>query len=426
MSDLPPALLAWYRSSYPTLQFNPEWLEACVEYLQANDPAAASVPGLIKAVEVQLLSSDLSTSVLPCPSRRAELTTLHPASARTILFNGGAKKAGVLFQVQRVDDIAHSASQLQEVLKEKKEARRVREKGANAGGGRIMDLDQEEEDEAKKKILPAGVEPPFPRGSSKLVLSDGETEVQAFELRQVFGLGLEEIKLGTKLLIHDVPFVNGILMLTPINTVIKGYQVEEIEAVKEWIVENSLRQRLGEDPLPHPDDAPPAPAAQPPPQPPPPANQLPAHNAHPPVHSQPKTKAPSSDYGDFEIDEADLLAAAEGADEDEEEALRAMEEEALAQAKPTQARKKDQAKRETKIKPEPVSSRSTGGRKGLGEGLRKTGLSGGVEVLELDSDDEKTVAKQEKQVKRRKTAGSATSKEGAGGPKLGVMEIDSD
>lgn len=66
-----------------------------------------------------------------------------------------------------------------------------------------MDLDEEEEDEAKKKILPAGVEPPFPRGSGKLVLSDGETEVQAFELRQVFGLGLEEIKLGTK--VHYVP-----------------------------------------------------------------------------------------------------------------------------------------------------------------------------------------------------------------------------
>lgn len=217
MPGLPPALLAWYRSSYPTLQFNPEWLEACVEYLQvrglldlvarrqlifglaqANDPAATTVPGLIKAVEVQLLSSDLSTSVLPSPSRRAALTTLHPASSRTLLFPGGAKKAGVLFQVQRVDDIAHSASQLQEVLKEKKEARRVRAKGANAGGGRIMDLDEDEEDEAKKKILRAGVEPPFPRGSGKFVLSDGEMEVQAFELRQVFGLGLEEIKLGTK------------------------------------------------------------------------------------------------------------------------------------------------------------------------------------------------------------------------------------
>lgn len=36
MPGIPPAFLAWYRSTYPTLQFNPEWLEACVEYLQVG------------------------------------------------------------------------------------------------------------------------------------------------------------------------------------------------------------------------------------------------------------------------------------------------------------------------------------------------------------------------------------------------------
>lgn len=30
----PPAFDAWYRSNYPTLVFNPEWLGACVEYLK--------------------------------------------------------------------------------------------------------------------------------------------------------------------------------------------------------------------------------------------------------------------------------------------------------------------------------------------------------------------------------------------------------
>ncbi|BGP26959.1 DUF1767 domain containing protein [Rhodotorula toruloides] len=423
MPDVPPALFAWYRASYPTLRFNPDWLEACVEYLKAKDPAAATVPGLIKAVEVQLLSSDLSTSVLPAPSRRADLTTLHLASSRTILFPGGVKKAGVLFQVQRVDDIAHSASHLQEVLRGKKEARRVRAKGANTSDGRIMNLDpeDEDEDETEKKILPAGVEPPFPRGSGNFVLSDGETEVQAFELRQVFGLGLEEIKLGTKLLIHDIPFVNGILMLTPNNTVVKGYQVEEIEAVKEWIVENGLRERLGEEPLPHSNEAPPAPAAHPhaaPPANPPAARSAPATARASP---RPGPKASSSDYGDFEIDETDLFG---GADEDEEEALRATEEEVLAQTPAAKEKGK-----ETKVKPEPVSSGSMAGRKGMGEGLQKTRLSGEVEVLELDSDedDEDEVAKAEKTVKRRKTAGWwATSKKGVGGPQLGVMEIDSD
>lgn len=103
-----------------------------------------------------------------------------------------------------------------------------------------------------------------------------------------------------------------------------------------------------------------------------------------------------------------------------------MEEESRAAKKP---KKQHQEKRETRVKPEPVSSGSTGGRKGMSEGLRKTGLSGEVEVLQLDSDeDEKEAAAKEeqRQVKRRKTAGSATSKTGVGGPKLGVMEIDSD
>lgn len=128
------------------------------------------------------------------------------------------------------------------------------------------------------------------------------------------------------------------------------------------------------------------------------------------------------------IDEADLLA---GADEDEEEALRAMEEEESAQAvaQATGKRKSGMAK-ETKVKPEPVSSGSTGaGRKGPGGAARKTGLSGEVEVLELDSDEgdgKEKVVKQEKQVKRRKTIGTEKSKKGVGGQKLGVMEIDSD
>jgi len=43
MPGIPPAFLAWYRSTYPTLQFNPEWLEACVEYLQVGRLAPAPV-----------------------------------------------------------------------------------------------------------------------------------------------------------------------------------------------------------------------------------------------------------------------------------------------------------------------------------------------------------------------------------------------
>lgn len=183
-----------------------------------------------------------------------------------MLFAGG-KKAAVLFQVQRVSDAAHSAIQGREVLDEKREARKL---AGRDGGGRIMDLGEEEPGEADNKdaVLPAGRAPVFPRGNGSFVLTDGETEVRAFERERIDGLGLEEIKLGTKvwapsfllpscargfltlrlfaqLLVHDVPFVNGIMMLTRQNTVVKGYQVEELEAVKEWVLENGFRERIG-------------------------------------------------------------------------------------------------------------------------------------------------------------------------------------
>ncbi|CEQ41679.1 SPOSA6832_03418 [Sporobolomyces salmonicolor] len=265
---VPSALLGWYRTAYPTLVFNPEWLEACVEYLQVslppgssqpapehadhlyaqqNDPSATTTQGLIKAVEVQLLSSDLSTSVLPAPGRRGQLTTLHTAtSPDKLLFPGGAKKA-VLFQVQAVDDVAHSASSLLETLKEKREARKVAAKGGGGGGGRNMNLDDEEsedDDEAQKKVLTGEKVASYPRGSGKLVLSDGETEVKSFELQRINGFGLEEIKLGAKLLVHDVPFIDGVMLLTSKNVILKGYEVEELEQIAESALENSLRARL--------------------------------------------------------------------------------------------------------------------------------------------------------------------------------------
>jgi hypothetical protein len=225
---------------------------------------------LIKAVEVQLLSSDLSTSVVPSPAQRAALTTVNSARDKAVLSKGGARKAGVLVQLLETDDIAHSAGQGYEVLKDKREYRRVLSRGGKAGeGGRIMDLgenDEQDEDEMKKAILQGGKEPVFQRGSGKMKLSDGETQFMAFELKRIVGLGSEEVKLGTKvrffnflsasfpsdgansaekqLLLHDVLSVNGVLMLTPQNTTVKGYQVEEFEQVAEWQLENVFRRRL--------------------------------------------------------------------------------------------------------------------------------------------------------------------------------------
>lgn len=178
------------------------------------------MPGLIKAVEVQLLSSDLATSVIPPstlptfdskPDTRAKKQILFaPVPSTSAAGQAVKKKTGVLVQVVETDDVAHAALQLTDVLTEKREARKVAAKGgaANGGGGRIMDLDDQNEGdaaaedldaEAKRKALPAGVEPSYPRGSGKFVISDGgDVRWTAFELQRISGLGLEEMQLGTK------------------------------------------------------------------------------------------------------------------------------------------------------------------------------------------------------------------------------------
>lgn len=276
---VPDALYKWYRSAYgPALSFNPDWLDACVQYLlvrarahasrpslthrthiappalpQEHEPAArASVPGLIKAVEVQLLSSDLATSVLP-PSAQGETATttgtLFPSSSfsssssscttATAAKRGAdddddkakldtQKKGGILVQVIEVDDVAHTALSLVDILSEQREARKIANKAQPAGargGGRIMDLNEDDHDhnnddhdhdgggggrpggdpdaEAKRRAHAAGKggagNPTFPRGSGRFVLTDGgPAQWTAFELDRIEGLGLQQIKLGTK------------------------------------------------------------------------------------------------------------------------------------------------------------------------------------------------------------------------------------
>lgn len=184
--------------------------------MQSTDPQCASTNAvLIKSVESQLLSSDLSTSVsLTSPQitqNRLILSTQTPATsseADKVIYKGG-KKSSTLFQVEKVDDVGHSASSLLEVLREKEEWDKVKLKGGAGAcdGGRDMRLDDDEgegggdaAEEEEKRILAggSGKEPKFPRGSGKFWLSDGKNTVEAFELQRINGLGLEEIKLGTK------------------------------------------------------------------------------------------------------------------------------------------------------------------------------------------------------------------------------------
>jgi hypothetical protein len=36
-TGIPDAVYRWYHSSYPTLSFNPDWLQACVDYLLVSE-----------------------------------------------------------------------------------------------------------------------------------------------------------------------------------------------------------------------------------------------------------------------------------------------------------------------------------------------------------------------------------------------------
>ncbi|GAA5821804.1 hypothetical protein JCM3770_002897, partial [Rhodotorula araucariae] len=411
-----------------------------------TDPSTSNVRGLIKAVEVQLLSSDLSTSILlPTPAaRRAALATRTPASARTVLFAEGGRKDAVLFQVVRAGDAAHSAVHGREVLADKRDALAST---SSSSGARVVRLGEGEDAATPGGGGGDGVggakdamrAPVFPRGSGSFVLSDGETEVRAFERERIDGLGLEEVKLGTKLLIREAPFVNGIMMLTRQNTVVKGFQVEELEAVKEWLLENGFRARLGMDPLPPPDPAAAAGLA--------PSSPLRSPRARqrtPPA----APRVPSSDYFgddlDLELALADQVATA--TDEDEDEALRAIEAEAAAPG-PAFAPVPPRRARPVQVKPEPRSSgtgRASGGGRGAAvelAGKVVTGLSGHVEVLELDTDgdeddDGMLRVGGDGGPKRRRMHGRAASATAAG-PRAGgmgakaeggtmVLELDSD
>ena len=445
---------------------------------------------MIKAVEVQLLSSDLSTSVrLPAPpARRAALTTRTPASAHTVLFAGG-KKGAVLFQVQRASDAAHSAIQGREVLEEKREARKL---AGREGGGRIMNLDEDEQGggdaDNKDAVLPAGKAPVFTRGNGSFVLTDGETEVKAFERERIDGLGLEEIKLGTKVRPLDRPVYPPLACtaLTPLNprsslsttspsSTVSSCSRGTTRSSRATRSRSSRRTRSGTsrtasgsasgasplsrpslshagtvrfaqdraldvlmprahrsmDPLPPPgDDPPPAAAAAPAPlrdldMAPPRRSPRPRQRSPPAARPGPPPKQ-QSPSSDYFGEDDDLLMAT--ADDDEEEALRAMEEEAMSGSRVAPPPRRGAAPA-LRVKQEPRSSGSRAVPAGVGG---TTGLGGQVEVLELvsDDDDEPVVKREPGAAGTSGWAAQGASAAGAGGTgargRATVLEIDSD
>lgn len=258
-----------------------------------------------------------------------------------------------------------------------------------------------------------------------------------------------------QLLLRDVPCVNGIVMLTPQNTTVKGHQVEELEVVKEWYIENGFRSRLGyvtlppfrppttpprtdtgvhvaiptllarydarrmdllPDPRDQPDmDLPADPAPQP---------QLPRERNGRPGHANKKEE--DDLFGD-DIDFDGLLAeqahgaagpkaGAGGADDDDEEAMRELmmlegQEAASGPSRPPPAGKNGRSKPVlARPKVEPAS----------GSALKSSGSR--VEVLALDSDEDDEEAPSQPARKKIKGEKPSVRRENA----QSVIEIDSD
>lgn len=161
---------------------------------------------LSKKVEYQLLASNLATSTVSTDRLLPQFGDEDDQGERVrVLFEGG-KRHAVLVQVMQVEDVSHPALEQLDVLKKKREVRRrleIKEEAGlhhdrlpvqNRNGANLRQQGNDEyevhegEDEAKT----------WKRGMMKLRLSDGHREVQAIELLQIPGLGLEEIKLGCK------------------------------------------------------------------------------------------------------------------------------------------------------------------------------------------------------------------------------------
>lgn len=146
---------------------------------------------MIKLVETQLLSSDLSTSTLSSP---ALVPSPIPLTTNTLF---KLPTQSVLVQIISITEIGQSALGLMEVLKEKKELERLRLKNEEMGEQKSVVV----ADDGEEPV----VEGQFGRGMLKFRLSDGFNEVDAIEWARIDGLRLGETQLGCKVSHHSSP-----------------------------------------------------------------------------------------------------------------------------------------------------------------------------------------------------------------------------
>ncbi|EJD49035.1 hypothetical protein AURDEDRAFT_183151 [Auricularia subglabra TFB-10046 SS5] len=256
---VPQAVKDWLRRTYPRPTVNPEWLEACCDWITSElNVAPAQTDDFIRHVDAQLLQSDLADSMLP--------GTGFPAAP-------AARIAGpVLCQVAALSDIGHSAFSLQTT-------RQNRIDKADMTG---LALAQGDEEAAEDE----GPIPRYPRGMLRFQLSDGSLAINAIEYRKIPQFVLGETPLGYKLIVRNALVRGGYIFLEPACVTLKGYACEDLDANRDRDFARGLRLRLGQ-----PEDAEDGAQEDRPPSPPAPA---PAPAPAPvPAQRQPAQRQPS-------------------------------------------------------------------------------------------------------------------------------------
>ncbi|KAH9452872.1 hypothetical protein MJO29_008122 [Puccinia striiformis f. sp. tritici] len=227
-SAVPRAVRNWFKTTYPSVIFNEAWLTQCCEYLQTHFDLTP--PQLIKKIENQLLLSDLSTSTTNEGSPLTDLRNSETEEVeRQIKIKELPPNRGVLVQIQSITEIGHSALSLQTVHSKIMDDVQGRD--------RVLDLEDPESEDRQAPIV-------YPRAMLKLTISDGHHSLPAIEYQKIEGLNLSETPLGCKLLIKAATVRRGIVLLTPENTTIKGFQVDELDSNRDRIFQEGLNARL--------------------------------------------------------------------------------------------------------------------------------------------------------------------------------------
>lgn len=164
----PSRIVNWLRATYVKPQVNPEWLDACCDYLTGElGVPVDDFESLKTHVEEQLLQSSLSDSTVPG-------TGFPDPNSHGIRINN------TLCEVVALTEIGHSAFTLKNV----RQARIDKEDLAGLAG----DLEDGEDYSIPK----------YPRSMLRFELSDGSKTMRAIEYRRISDFELGVMPLGTK------------------------------------------------------------------------------------------------------------------------------------------------------------------------------------------------------------------------------------